>query len=176
MKISGKIQFTVFGLILIGVALLVINRYDYSWVGITLSTVGLCLQKSVYVTGDNGQPMKLSYGIDLDAINQALAADPNYDLTFHETYLRVSRRFGNVRYTIVFDNYANQDQNITNFNLNTFSKASDENAGEDCSVPTAVIRGNIYTIINDLPLTESKKSEIRESVRVSYQPDLNFPM
>ncbi|MEJ7699531.1 MAG: hypothetical protein WKF71_07795 [Pyrinomonadaceae bacterium] len=80
----------------------------------------------------------------------------------------VNRRFGEMNYQISFQNSRGSYEG---FNLNT--AIDDEKysfpsvAGENCTIPSYRLKDNLNKMIEDLPLTDSQKEEMKKYVRVA---------
>jgi hypothetical protein len=152
----------------------IVNHYVFSWTGFILNKIGLCECKSIRSQDDKSGYKILSYTVDLSAIDQSLGTNPSYNLIFHRDYtLVVSRTFGDVTYSINLYNWTNWTEK-TMLSLNTYPKGPSQRNGETCTTPAYIVERNIYLMIDDLPLTEPQKTELRRSVIVSNQIELNM--
>ena len=146
-----------------------IDYYNYSWTGFLFSKVGLCEYKTVTVPVKNSFPQKLSYDFDLQHIAKEMHKNPNYEVKsyFNNRGVVVSRRFGEINYQISFQNSRGSYEG---FNLNT--SIDDEKysfpsvTGENCTTPSYKLKDNVNKMIEDLPLTDSQKEEMKKYVRV----------
>lgn len=147
-----------------------IDYYNYSWTGFLLNKAGLCEYKTVTVPVKNSFPQKLSYDFDLQYIAKEMLTNPNYEVKsyFNNRGVVVSRRFGEINYQISFQNSRG---NYEGFNLNT--SIDDEKysfpsvTGENCTTPSYKLKDNVNKMIEDLPLTDSQKEEMKKYVRVN---------
>ncbi len=147
-----------------------IDYYNYSWTGFLFSKVGLCEYKTVTVPVKNSFPQKLSYDFDLQHIAKEMHKNPNYEVKsyFNDRGVVVSRRFGEMNYQISFQNSRGSYEG---FNLNTSidnEKYSFPSVtGENCTTPSYRLKDNVNKMIDDLPLTDSQKNEMKKYVRVT---------
>jgi hypothetical protein len=146
-----------------------INYYHFSWTGYLFNKAGLCEYKTVTVVGKNGFPQKLSYDFDLQHIEREMRKNPNYEAVgyFHNRGAFVIRKFENINYQISFQNSSGSYEG---FNLNT-SAGNEKHSfpsvfGENCTVPSYKLKENVSIMIDDLPLTDSQKFEMKEYVGV----------
>lgn len=148
-----------------------INYYHFSWTGYLFNKAGLCAYKTVTTPAKNGFPQKLSYDFDPQYIAREMHKNPNYQVSnfYNNRGAVVTRRFGNINYQISFQNSRGSYEG---FNLNT--STDDEKysfpsvSGENCTIPSYKIKENVFTMIDDLPLTDSQKAEMKEYVSVTY--------
>ena len=146
-----------------------IDYYHFSWTGYLFDKAGLCEYKTVTVPVKNGFPQKLSYEFDLPFIAQKMRQNPNYEAAgyYHNRGVVVVRKFGNLNYQISFQNSGGSYEG---FNLNT--SADNEKysfpsvVGESCTIPNYKLKENVFIMIDDLPLTNSQKLEMKEYVSV----------
>ncbi len=147
-----------------------IDYYNYSWTGFLLNKAGLCEYKTVTVPVKNSFPQKLSYDFDLQYIAKEMLTNPNYEVKsyFNNRGVVVSRRFGEMNYQISFQNSRGSYEG---FNLNTSidnEKYSFPSVtGENCTTPSYRLKDNVNKMIDDLPLTDSQKNEMKKYVRVT---------
>lgn len=147
-----------------------VDYYHYSWTGFLLNKAGLCEYKTVTVPVKNSFPQKLSYDFDLQYTAQEMENNPNYEVKsyFNNRGVIVNRRFGEMNYQISFQNSRGSYEG---FNLNT--AIDDEKysfpsvAGENCTIPSYRLKDNLNKMIEDLPLTDSQKEEMKKYVRVA---------
>jgi hypothetical protein len=164
------------GSIITLIALIVINRYVFSFTGVLLSAINLCKYKSIGVGVANGHNKKLSYRIDFVLFASSLRPNGNYELIQNENYrLQISRRFNGVKYNMVFENPVNS---ASEFNLSTYNSLGYPGGsivgGERCTMPGYWIERNVYLMIKDLPLSDSQKAELRENVVVAPEGNLRI--
>ena len=156
---------------------LLVNHYFYSWIGVLANKVGLCECKQLYVPGQNGHPVNLSFLMNFDEASLALSSKTEYETIHNGTYLSVSRIYDGVRYSLTFDNYMSERRgNVTALNMNLFPHRSGEARAEKYSTPTHVITQHVFEMIDDLPATPEQKVEMRSKARVNCELDLNLPL
>lgn len=147
-----------------------IDYYQYSWTGFLFNKVGLCEYKSVTVPVKNSFPQKLSYNFDLQYTAQEMLRNPNYEVKsyFKNRGLVVTRSFGEINYQISFQNSRGSYEG---FNLNTSTGNEKYSfpsvSGENCTTPSYRLKDNVNKMIEDLPLTDSQKDEMKKYVRVA---------
>ena len=173
-----QIILNIFAVLAAGIVIAVlIDRHHYSWTGFLFNKAGLCEYKSVIVPIKNGFPQKLSYDFDPQYIAKEMLKNPNYEVNsyFNNRGAVVSRKFGNINYQISFQNSRGSYEG---FNLNT--SVDDEKysfpsvAGEDCPTPSHILKDNVFIMIDDLPLTDLQKDEMKKYVSVAFVFRGNF--
>ena len=169
---------TLLALFLTILSLIVINRYVFSWAGLILSRVGLCEYKTVGVPPPNGYNQKLSQSYDIPQITAAMRLNPNYRVNdhFNGNGLFLSRTIEGVRYNVIFENH----NGMSEFNLNTYDLDGGyypnglATGGASCTTPSYAIERNVFRIIDDLPLNESQRAELKKNVIVHNAIDLKL--
>jgi len=171
------LKITLLGIMVSVVLLIIINRYVFSWTGLISSAVGLCKYKSVAVPAENGYPVKLSQAYDIPQIASVMRTNRNYEINEHYNGngLAVSRMFNGVKYNVLL--YENHN-GVTEFNLNTYNFAGYSSGlvtdGERCTTPSYALERNVQRIIDDLPLSDLQKSELKQNIRVQTTIDLKL--
>jgi hypothetical protein len=150
--------------ILIAAILYLINGYLFSWFGFVLSAAQLCEYKSVSVMGDNGYPVPLSFRVDPQYIAQEMSKKENYQVNnrYSGGGAKISRNFDGVNYEIFF-------QTGKEFNLGTSLPSPRFPyivGGAKCYTPSYILRDNIFIMIDDLPVTDDQKNEMKNHVWV----------
>jgi hypothetical protein len=146
-----------------------INYYHFSWTGYLFNKAGLCEYKTVTVAVKNGFPQKLSYDFDLSSIAREMRKNPNYEAVsyYHNRGAVAVRKFGNINYQISFQNSGGS---YGGFNINTSADNDKYSlpsvAGETCTAPSYKLKENVFIMIDDLPLTDSHKFEMKKYVSV----------
>ena len=163
-----KLTITLLGSIVSILLLIVINRFVFSWTGLIFGRLGLCEYKSIGVPTSNGYNKKLSQSYNIPQIASAMRMNRNYEVNDHYNGngLVVSRTFNGVKYNIIFEN----NNGVSEFNLNTYNfdgyPSGLVTGGERCTTPSYVAERNVYRIIDDLPLNDLQKSELKQYVSV----------
>jgi hypothetical protein len=151
------------------VILFVVNRYFYSWTGLLFSKIDFCDYKSVSVLGNNGYPKPMSFRFEPQIIAQEMSKNSNYQVNnrYNGNGAVISRNFNGVIYKLYFEN---RGGSFEGFNLGT---GIDDprydfpaTGGEKCTAPSYLLRKNVFTMIDDLPLTPEQKEELKENVWV----------
>jgi hypothetical protein len=174
-KISKMILYSLLILILFVGVLIIIDRYFFSLTGFVSGQTRLCKHKTVRVPGENANPQKLSFSIDPKHIASELKKMPAYEVNdwYEGNRAVISRRFGDVKYNIVLEFRYGDGQG--QFNLNTFDfKGYPEGSvdgGETCTTPNRVLMGNVHQMIDDMPLSDGQKDEMKQHVRVTMVGD-----
>ena len=144
--------------------LFLIDRYVFSLVGAVLKVTLICAEKSVTVGVDNAGAQKLSFPIDPMAIQGEMRKNPLYKVG--GANVRISRRFGEVEYGVQLQTLDGTGYfNIDTFDTESYAKKQEGVYGEGCTTPNHVLTDNIKSIIDDLPLTESQKDEMKSYVQ-----------
>jgi hypothetical protein len=142
---------------------------------------GLCECKSVSVSVENAAPRDLSFDLNAQQIALQMRKNKNYTVNYFSGDLnaRISRDFGNVRYEFRIEHYRNAiiSREYIGFNIDTELIVKDasfpiRSRGERCITPNYILKENVFTMINDLPLTEQQKNEMKQHVRVMYVADI----
>lgn len=147
-----------------------IDCYHFSWSGFLLDKAELCEYKTISTPVKNGFPQKLSYDFDPQYIAKEMLKNPNYEVNgyYNNRGAVVTRKFGNINYQISFQNSRGSYEG---FNLNT--STDDEKysfpsaAGENCATPSYKLKENVFLMIDDLPLSDSQKDEMKKYVSVA---------
>lgn len=164
--LSRKVLITILaGLVTSLLLLLIINRYVFSWTGLISSQLGLCEYRSVMVPTFNGYNQKLSQRYDIPGIASVMRMNHSYEVGTHNgSGIVVSRTFDGVKYNIIFD----ENGGVSEFNLNTYDfrgyPSGMATGGERCTTPSYVIERKVNRMIDDLPLSDSQKSELNRYV------------
>lgn len=165
------------------VGLIVVERYVFSLTGYILGATGLCTHKSVDAGGYNGLPEKLSFVPDVETIAEQMGRNDEYGTSLVGTLVVISKNFNGVKYKVMLqrDQYAGVP--FGTFNINTYPFSATDNIGdyslrngEPCRTPNAVLEGNIYSIIDDLPLKSEEKDELKSHVHAGVIVDINLPI
>ncbi len=176
MKMLKIILLSLSTIVLLGAVSLVIDYYFYSWTSY-LRPFG-CKYKNI-ATSESGGNLENSF--DLIQIGQMLSSNPNYSLghprlqkPYSSEQLEVTRRFGDVLYKIIFQN--TQSGAKVRFNIvSTYVNQPSASAfGEAPSVPDHYIKVNIHQMINEMPLNDVQKEELKRSVTVKCNMDIRI--
>lgn len=154
-----------------------VDRYHYSWTGFLFNKAGLCEYKSVTIPVKNGFPQKTGFDFDPHYIAKEMLKNPNYEVNsyYKNRGVIVSRKFGNISYQISFQNSRGSYEG---FNLNTSSDIEEYSfpsvSGENCATLNHILKENVFIMIDDLPLSDSQKDEMKKYVTVAYVFRGNF--
>lgn len=168
---------TIITLISIAVILFVTNRYFYSWAGLISNKVGFCEYKTVSVPGHNGYPKQMSFRFDPQIIAREMSKNKNYQVNDHYNGngALISRNFDGVIYKLYFEN---RGGSFEGFNLGTGIDDPGYDfpavGGEKCTTPSSLLKKNTFTVIDDLPLTDQQKNELKKNVWVVSMIELNL--
>lgn len=166
---SQLILFSLSGLLLIAITNILVERYLFSWTGFLSNKIGLCDYKTVRVLAENGGYQKMSFDFDNQYIASEMRKKTDYQVEeLDSDYLIVLKKIGNVSYEVWF---ANADGFDEGFKLKTSVEEKqfpESTGGESYITPNRVLKRKISTIIDDLPLIEDQKNEMKEYIRVSY--------
>jgi hypothetical protein len=170
MKMLKIILITIVGLALLSVISVAVDYYFYSWTSF-VKPFG-CEYKSIGVRKDND---KLEQEYDLVQIGNEIKINPNYTIEswYNEKRLFISRMFGDIRYNIHIEKYTSGNYKFTksyfsNYNSNSPKPSSPH--GEKPTTPTHYIKSNIYQMIEEMPLTDAQKDELKSKVQISCSP------
>ena len=164
--LSRKVLIRILGGLITSVLLLfIINRYVFSWTGLISSQLGLCEYRSIMVPTFNGYNKKLSQWYDIQRIASVMRMNHSYEVGTHNgSGIVVSRTFDGVKYNIIFD----ENGGVSEFNLNTYDfrgyPGGMVTGGERCTTPSYVIESKVNRMIDDLPLRDSQRSELKQYV------------
>jgi hypothetical protein len=173
MKMLKISLIAVVSLVLLGVVAFYVDYYYYSWTSF-IQPFG-CEYKSI---GPSGVTLEQVY--DLDVLVEKLRPDSNYLVNHKNKYsLTVSRIFRNVNYTIHFSGHNSEkgvyyDLSYSNghFNLNS-NEGTKQN--EVYTTPDYYILQNINQMIDEMPLTDIQKQELKNKVTVRCWSGHRFP-
>lgn len=167
MKMLKIILPVIASLILLGIALSLLNYYFYSWTSF-VQPFG-CEYKYIHATNKQD---KLEQKYDLRQIASKLRSNPQpkFEVHFSNGSLGVSRKLGNVKYNIGFQKHNSSSGKFTkidfhNFNFELNNKPSPK--GEPLTTPNYHIKSNIFQMINEMPLNDIQKKELKEKVQIS---------
>ncbi|HEX8287057.1 MAG TPA: hypothetical protein VF556_03630 [Pyrinomonadaceae bacterium] len=168
----------IFGMLTTAVVIAVlIDCYHFSWTGFLFNKAGLCEYKTISTPVKDGFPQKLTYDFDPQYIAKEMLKNPNYEVSgyYNNRGAVVTRKFGDISYQISFQNSRGSYEG---FNLNT-SKNNEKYSfpsvsGENCAVPNHKLKQNVFLMIDDLPLTDSQKDEMKKYVSVASAFRGNF--
>lgn len=156
--------------VLVTLLLLVINRFVFSWMGLISNKLGFCDHRSIIVPSFNGANKKLTQSYDIPHIAEVMRTKPDYEVgSYNGDGLLVSRTFNGVKYNLILEKH----NGVSELNLNTNPSLGPQHQhgqvrfGEECTTPSYVIEKNVSRIIDDLPLSDLQKSEIKQYVRVA---------
>jgi hypothetical protein len=127
-----------------------------------------CVYKTIGVKGRGGnRKRKLSFFYDLKRLTAAVKPRRDYEVTALPggDEVRISRTFDGVKYNIIFEG-----GDSLSFDLNTGRNSGGSNGAsnrrEKCGTPERRIRSRVYRMIEDLPLDDRQKAELRGYVAV----------
>jgi hypothetical protein len=154
-------------IILIIFALLLVNRYLYSWTGFLANKVGLCKFRTVSVSGYNASPAKLTFLFDPEEIAREMSKNENYKVNgfSNKHYVSVTRTFDGIIYNLTLHNGGGLQDG---FSVDTLLPAPEHPnligrwGGEHFATPDYILKNKIYTMIDDLPLTKEQKDEMKQ--------------
>lgn len=135
------------------------------------------MYKSIYVESSNEQ---LVQEYDLIQIGNEIKLNPNYiDIFSSETGLFASRMFGNVKYNIRIRKGVTSLGKFTEVGFSNFNSEFHNNLpslqGEVKTTPNYYIENNITQMIDEMPLNDAQKKELRGKVKISCRTTWNFP-
>lgn len=143
-------------LVITGVVALFINYYFYSWTSF-INPFG-CSCKEIGVRYDK---KNLDQQYDLEKIYQLVKSDEKYEETFYNGYLfKVSRTFDNVLYGVAFSSYKTSSGN--NYKITIANPPQSHTK----TTPNALLRKNINQMIDEMPLNNEQKEELKSKVTV----------
>ena len=162
------LKLSLIGVVMSMVLLLVINLFVFSWTGLVSSKVGLCEYKSIGVPTPNGYNKQLNQSYNIPQIASVMRMNRAYEVNNQHSgdRLVISRFFNGVKYNIVLEHKSGRSE----FNLNTYNSDGYPNGsvadGERCTVPSYFMKRNVFRMIDDLPLDNLQKDELKQYVRV----------
>ncbi|HQU92995.1 MAG TPA: hypothetical protein PLK77_11895 [Pyrinomonadaceae bacterium] len=154
-------------LALLFVASLAVNYYYYSWTSF-VQPFG-CRAKVIFGTKAGRSILVQEY--DLQAIGEEIQRNPNYSLDGAPNKLRLitSRYFGDLKYEIRFERLSPPDK----IEL-SFLTWSLRDSGEVPTTPNYEIYRRAYLMIDEMPLNEVQKKEIKDSIYVVCSSTTHF--
>jgi hypothetical protein len=155
-------------LVCVVTAAVVVNRYFYSWTGLLLSQINFCSYKSVSTGGYNGYPVPMSFRFDTQFIAQEMSRNNSYVVSnrYNGDGALVSRNFDGVVYIMYFESHG---VNAEGMKLDTGlfrDNLPPGVGGEKCTTPSYSLEKKVFAMINDLPLSESQRDELKQHVWV----------
>lgn len=164
------------GLSLVVALLLVVEGFWYSWLGAVQHKVGLCRFKTISSHAPNAGPVKLTFAIDPEAVTAAMENNLDYRVGRlpNTSSFVVSRDFDGVSYNLIFK-YLHPA--FDGFDLGTSSLDHRPAKSLPCSTPVREVQQNVMLMIEDLPLTEDQKKELKTHIIVGHSaPTLKMPL
>lgn len=167
-------------LFILGLSSLAVDRYLYSWTSY-LRPFG-CEHKSVNVAYGNE---RLREQYDLIEIGNTLRTDPDYQIEspfdkeqFTEGSLNISRVFGSVKYRVGLGKHISGGEHyfsvrFSNYTYDTKNRNGSRH-GESSTTPNHRIEQNMYMMINEMPLNDIQKTELKEKVTITCSPTTRF--
>ncbi len=148
------------------IAALAINYYYYSWTSF-IQPFG-CRSK---IMGAKATRFALKQEYDLQAIGEEIQQNPNYRLEGipNKSYLIVSRLFGDLKYQIRLHRLSLPGEMEL-----SFPTWSSKTSGEDPTTPDYEVYSRAYLMIDEMPLNDFQKKELKNSFRVTCSPTTHF--
>ncbi len=170
----------IISLILLSVVSIAVNYYLYSWTSF-VRPFG-CEHKNIRAIY---QQERLEQDYDLIQIGNNIKSNPSYKFEFPDTgnpfgenWLEISRMFGNVKYKVRFEKHTNSSKKYTkiefsNLNFDYSQKITFPN-GEKPTTPNRYIENNIYQMIDEMPLSDAQKNELKSKVIIACSPTVKI--
>jgi hypothetical protein len=163
------------GLVLLGVIAFYVDYYYYSWTSF-VQPFG-CRYKEIGYS-----EVSLEQKYDLLELAENMNSNPKYNLHYDsvtKSSLSVSRIFNDVSYTIQFSSYnlPGRGYNKVSFS-NTLTIDIDTSSikqSETSITPNYYIIKNISRMIDEMPLTDIQKEELKNNVVVRCWSGVRFP-
>ncbi len=175
MKMLKIALIAIISLVLLGVVVFYVDYYYYSWTSF-VQPFG-CRYKEIGYS-----EMSLEQKYNLSELAENISSKPNYNLHYDpvtKSGLSVSRIFNNVSYTIQFSSYnlLGVGYNKVSFSntLTTDIDISNVKQNEVYTTPNYYILQNINQMIDEMPLDDSQKSELKSKVTVRCWSGIRFP-
>jgi hypothetical protein len=153
MKMLKFALITIVVLIITSIAALFINYYFYSWTSF-INPFG-CSCKEIAP-----KETMLEQEYDLIKIGESTKLDTRYNTAYRSSRFSTSRSFADVKYTIRIDY---RPPSTGNYYEVYFSNG---NTSELKTTPNAYIRRNINQMIDEMPLNDEQKTELKSKVRI----------
>ncbi len=185
-----KIAFIItVSLAVLGVISLAVDYYFYSWTafikpfGCEYKSIGTVF--TIGISDDRDRNLEQQY--DLIQIGDAIKSNPNYRLVaprgqepYNKGSLSVSRMFGDVKYNIRIDKGRTSLGEFTKIGFsNPYSEVYNKDlpfGGEKSTIPNYYIKNNINQMIDEMPLNDDQKKELKEKVQISCSPTSRFSL
>jgi Protein of unknown function (DUF3908) len=157
--------------VFVGLALLAINHYVYSWIGRAEATVGLCEKKQVGLNDlTSSRGISLNEVIDLKKLASETILNSDYKTDLRGDYaLYLERKFDNKTYQLLLEN-----QNPNEETWIKFSEEQQNQVKESCYSPSYWMLKNAYKMIDDLPVTNMQKEKIKADLKVQTSIHLSL--
>ena len=177
MKLSTMqlIFVVLFSLIIIVLTSILIESYFFSWTGYLSGKAGFCEYKSISVPADSSGVQKTGFEFDTKYIAAEMRKKGIYEVKEgNERFVVIKRKFGDVTYGMMLHGPPSPNQGFIIFTGLDDNPLVQTPNGESCTTPNRVLRENIYSIIDDLPLNEQQKNEMKGYVQVKNTSVFRF--
>ncbi|MGH9946639.1 MAG: hypothetical protein ACRD6X_05510 [Pyrinomonadaceae bacterium] len=178
--------------------LFLINRYVFCWVGLVLSRIPtsespILQYKTVGVREPNSGSKRLCFVVNLPKLNTEFASNPDYEVIYHRGHatvydgmITIYRKFGKVWYYLSFSTYTRYEESEkrsklvsdmtagTGTPLHLWRKGELSVKGESPFIPSYLILRRVNSIVRDLPVYRTQKSEISRYIRIGYETGLSL--
>lgn len=167
MKMLKMALVGIFGLVLFGVIAFYVDYYFYSWTSF-VHPFG-CNYKQIRVKSVPDKKNNiLEQNYDLIKIGNLIESDAKYDKTYYNAgRVFASRKFDDIVYGIRIDYHNFSTENY--FNVEFSNGNNTPQLGK--TTPDYYIKRNINKMIDEMPLNDEQKSEIKNKVTVGCRND-----
>ena len=151
------------GLVLLGAVAFYVNYYYYSWTSFVHPFGCRCKQ----ITGKNTNRLEQTY--DLVKIGeQAKSSDKYESVYYNQRRVSATRVYGSVKYIVRIDYYTTSTGNF--FELSVGHGYTEEPK----TTPNYYIQQNINQMIDEMPLSNEQKEDLKGKVTVDCRQELTI--
>jgi hypothetical protein len=169
MKMLKFALITIVVLIITSIVAFYVNYYHYSWTSFINPFGCSCKKVSVKFAGVDKRNEILTQQYDLQKIYQGTKSNDKYKSVFFNGHsLGIERKFNDVVYKIHFSSTISSSGTIYSI---YFSNGSPY---EPKTTPNAYIKNNIEQMIDEMPLTNEQKTELKNKVSVWCQQTVSL--
>jgi hypothetical protein len=168
MKMLKFALITIVVLVITSIVAFYVNYYHYSWTSFINPFGCSCKEIRVKSVGIGIKNAVLAQQYDLVKLGNETKVNPNYGVYYDLRRFSATRNFGEVKYIIRIDYYPTSMGNFYEVYY------SHDNTSEPKTTPSAYIRKNINQMIDEMPLNDEQKIELKSKVTVSCRQTLQL--
>jgi hypothetical protein len=164
MKMLKFALITIVVLVITSIVAFYVNYYHYSWTSF-INPFG-CSCKEIGVRYDK---KVLDQTYDLEKIYEIIKSDEKYEETFYNGYLfKVARNFDNVLYGLSFSSYKTSTESYYKITISNGVQSHTK------TTPNNLLRKNINQMIDEMPLNDAQKEDLKSKVTVGCRSTIQL--